>query len=94
MIGRSILLAAILLPGIAAAAPCPGNPDALWFLATVRFDKLNDLIEEHNEWYPTESGLPMDPRTRDYQRIRGRSYRRDPIDAEWVLHHYPAEPPT
>jgi hypothetical protein len=36
----------------------------------------------------------MDPRTRDYQRIRGRSYRRDPIDAEWVLHHYPAEPPT
>ena len=29
MIGRSILLAAILLPGIAAAAPCPGNPDAL-----------------------------------------------------------------
>jgi hypothetical protein len=59
-----------------------------------RFDKLNDLIEEHNEWYPTESGLPMDPRTRDYQRIRGRSYRRDPIDAEWVLHHYPAEPPT
>jgi cytochrome c-type biogenesis protein CcmH/NrfG len=20
----------------------PGNPDALWFLATIRFDKLND----------------------------------------------------
>jgi peptidoglycan/xylan/chitin deacetylase (PgdA/CDA1 family) len=29
VIGRSVLLAAILLPGIAAAAPCPGNPDAL-----------------------------------------------------------------
>ncbi|HEX4556704.1 MAG TPA: polysaccharide deacetylase family protein [Xanthobacteraceae bacterium] len=29
MIGRSILVAAILLPGFAAAAPCPGNPDAL-----------------------------------------------------------------
>jgi hypothetical protein len=32
----------------------------------------------------------MDPRTRDYQRIRGRSYRRDPIDAEWVLREFPA----
>ena len=29
VIRSSILLAAILLPGIAAAAPCPGNPDAL-----------------------------------------------------------------
>ena len=55
-----------------------------------RFDKLNDLIEDHNEWYPVESGLPMDPRTRDYQRIRGRSYRRDPFDAEWVLRQFPA----
>jgi peptidoglycan/xylan/chitin deacetylase (PgdA/CDA1 family) len=29
VIGRSILLAAILLPGIAAAQSCPGNPEAL-----------------------------------------------------------------
>ena len=55
-----------------------------------RFDKLNNLIREHNEWYPIESGLPMDPRTRDYQRIRGRSYRRDPFDADWVLRQFPA----
>ncbi|MEA2413304.1 MAG: hypothetical protein QOC77_3865 [Thermoleophilaceae bacterium] len=55
-----------------------------------RFDKLNDLIRDHNEWYPIESGLPMDPRTRDYQRIRGRSYRRDPVDAGWVLREFPA----
>jgi hypothetical protein len=55
-----------------------------------RFDKLNELIHDHNEWYPIESGLPMDPRTCDYQRIRGRSYRRDPIDAEWVLREFPA----
>ena len=41
-----------------------------------RFDDLNDLIREHNEWYPIESGLPLDPRTRDYVRMRGRSYRR------------------
>ena len=56
-----------------------------------RFDKLNELIEEHNEWYPVESQLPMDPRTRDYQRIRGRSYRREPFGAEWVLSKFPAE---
>jgi hypothetical protein len=54
-----------------------------------RFDKLNDLIHEHNEWYPIEASLPMDPRTRDYVRIRGRSYRREPIDAAWVLSHFP-----
>jgi hypothetical protein len=55
-----------------------------------RFDKLNALIGEHNEWYPVEASLPMDPRTRDYQRIRGRSYRRDPLDADWVLREFPA----
>jgi hypothetical protein len=59
--------------------------------ASWRFDKLNDLIADHNEWYPIEASLPMDPRTRDYQRIRGRSYRRDPFDAAWVLREFPAE---
>src|SRR4051794_36177581 len=54
-----------------------------------RFDKLNDLIREHNEWYPIEASLPMDPRTRDYVRIRGRSYRRQEIDQEWVLRRFP-----
>jgi hypothetical protein len=53
--------------------------------------ELNDLIEQHNEWYPVEANLPMDPRTRDYQRIRGRSYRRDPVGADWVLREFPAE---
>jgi hypothetical protein len=56
-----------------------------------RFDALNELIDEHNEWYPIESQLPMDPRTRDYQRIRGRSYRREPFGADWVLRHFPAD---
>lgn len=57
-----------------------------------RFDALNELIREHNEWYPIESGLPMDPRTRDYVRIRGRSYRREELGPEWVLEQFPAEP--
>jgi hypothetical protein len=54
-----------------------------------RFDELNDLIREHNEWYPIESGLPLDPRTRDYVRMRGRSYRRSELGPEWVLDRFP-----
>lgn len=56
-----------------------------------RFDEINQLIKEHNDWYPIESGLPLDPRTRDYVPIRGRSYRRTPLSPEWVLEHWPAE---
>ena len=75
---------------------CAGDPQLfarLWRARarSWRFHKLNDLIREHNEWYPIESGLPMDPRTRDYQRIRGRSYRREEFGAEWVLREFPAE---
>ena len=55
-----------------------------------RFDELNELIREHNEWYPIESGLPLDPRTRDYVRLRGHSYRRDELGPDWVLDRFPA----
>ena len=55
-----------------------------------RFDHLNELIDEHNEWYPVERDLPMDPRTRDYVPIHGRSYRRPRLDRDWVLEQFPA----
>jgi hypothetical protein len=55
-----------------------------------RFDHLNDLIDQHNEWYPVERDLPMDPRTRDYVPIHGRSYRRRTLDRDWVLEQFPA----
>jgi hypothetical protein len=55
-----------------------------------QFDHLNDLIEQHNEWYPVERDLPMDPRTRDYVPIQGRSYRRPVLGPEWVLEQFPA----
>ena len=32
----------------------------------------------------------MDPRTRDYVLIHGRSYRRAELDAAWVLREFPA----
>ena len=56
---------------------------------TWRFDRVNQLIREHNQWYPVETGLPMDPRTGDYVRRRGRSYRRAEVGPEWILERFP-----
>jgi hypothetical protein len=58
---------------------------------TWAFDDLNELIRQHNDWYPIERNLPMDLRTRDYVLIHGRSYRRELLDAAWVLAEFPAE---
>jgi hypothetical protein len=55
-----------------------------------RFDALNELIGQHNDWYPIERNLPMDPRTKDYVRVHGRSYRRSPLTPDWVLEQFPA----
>lgn len=55
------------------------------------FHVVNDLIDEHNRWYPAEARLPMDPRTGDYVRVNGKPYRRRPLDAAWVLERFPAE---
>lgn len=56
------------------------------------FDQLNQLIREHNEWYPIEANLPMDPRTRDYVLVRGRSYRKSELGPRWVLERFPPTP--
>jgi hypothetical protein len=55
------------------------------------FDRLNELVREHNAWYPVEANLPMDPRTRDYVAVRGASYRRAELGPEWILEHFPPE---
>ncbi|CAA9493998.1 MAG: hypothetical protein AVDCRST_MAG45-906 [uncultured Solirubrobacterales bacterium] len=57
-----------------------------------RFERLNELVTEHNAWYPVEANLPMDPRTRDYRLIRGASYRRLELGPAWVLEHFPSTP--
>jgi hypothetical protein len=56
------------------------------------FEELNELIRQHNDWYPIERDLPMDLRTRDYVLINGHSYRRAELGPEWVLEHFPAAP--
>ena len=82
----------------ALRAECDG--DAALFAArwrelarTWRFDDLNELIAQHNDWYPIERDLPLNPRTGDYVRVGGRSYRRPVLGPEWVLEHFPAPPP-
>jgi hypothetical protein len=56
------------------------------------FSEVNELIDRHNRWYPIEARLPMNPRTRDFVHVGGRDYRRDPLDAEWILGLFPAVP--
>jgi hypothetical protein len=63
-----------------------------WRVVAERWDfaEVNDLIERHNRWYPIEARLAMDPRSRDFVKVGGRSYRRRPLDAAWVLERFPA----
>ena len=51
---------------------------------------VNDLVREHNEWYPVERDLPMDPRTATTCPSTAASYRRDELDAAWALRQVPA----
>ena len=53
------------------------------------FDEVNELIRQHNEWFPVERQLPMDPRTGEYVRIAGRRYDRDELSADWALQQFP-----
>jgi hypothetical protein len=73
-----------------AYAELGDDPDG-WRRLAERWDftEVNDLIERHNRYYPIEARLAMDPRTRDYVKIGGRSYRREPLDAAWILSRFP-----
>ena len=51
----------------------------------------NELIAQHNAWYPIERDLPLNPRTGDYVRVGGRSYRRPLLGEQWVLEQFPPE---
>jgi hypothetical protein len=58
---------------------------------TWRFRQINRLIDQHNRNFPIEARLPMDPKTRDFVRINGRPYRRELLDADWILERFPAD---
>ena len=65
---------------------------AAWTRLVARWDfgGTNELIDAHNDCYPMEANLPMDPRTGDFVLVAGRSYRRPRLDAGWVLERLPA----
>ena len=72
---------------------CAGDPElfaARWRdrARTWDFEELNVLIEQHNAWYPIERDLPLNPRTGDYVRVGGRSYRRPMLGEQWVLEQF------
>jgi hypothetical protein len=79
-----------------ALAEEAADPDAFaheW-LETARgwsFAQVNELIDRHNRNFPAEARLPMDPRTRDFVKINGRSYERKLLDAQWILERWPAD---
>lgn len=54
------------------------------------FSEVNDLIAQHNRWYPAESRLPMDPKRGDFALVNGEHYARRQLDAAWVLERFPA----
>jgi hypothetical protein len=58
------------------------------------FDDVNDLVRDHNEWYPVERRLPMDPRTGEYVLIAGRPYTREELTPEWAFALFPARLPA
>jgi hypothetical protein len=77
--------------GLAEEVEDPGEFAAAWreLARNWNFRQVNHLIERHNRNFPAEARLPMDPRTRDFVRINGRSYLREPLDARWILDRWP-----
>jgi hypothetical protein len=78
------------------AESCSTDPEAFarrWReeAGKVDFGEVNELIERHNRWYPTESRLPMDVRRRDFALVNGKPYTRRRLDASWVLERFPAD---
>ena len=61
------------------------------YAARVDFSPINDLIGRHNLHFPAEANLAMDVRTRDYIGLGGGDYRRQPLDAAWVLERFPPD---
>lgn len=78
----------------ALAAECDG--DAALFARRWRalarrwvFDAVNQLIDQHNSWFPAEARLPMDPRTGDFVLVHGERYDLRRLDDAWILERFP-----
>jgi hypothetical protein len=78
---------------LAAEARDPAEFAAVWReqARDWSFADVNELIERHNANFPAEARLPMDPRTRDFVRINGKPYAREPLDGDWILRRFPPD---
>jgi len=76
-----------------AAEARPHEFPRLWreTAAAWSFAQVNELIDRHNRNFPAEARLPMDPRTRDFVRVNGKPYTREPLDERWILERYPPD---
>ena len=66
---------------------------ATWRAHAERYDfqRINDLVERHNRYFPAEANLPMDIKTLDYVAFAGGDYRRQRLDAAWILAQFPPD---
>ena len=82
--------------GLAEELEDPTEFAAVWreLAGNWSFAAVNDLIERHNRNFPAEARLAMDPRTRDFVRVNGRTYLRERLDARWILDRFPADRDT
>src|SRR5215210_7963876 len=55
------------------------------------FDQVNELIRQHNDYYPIERNLAGDPRTGEYVTILGKPYWREECGPAWILGRFPVE---
>lgn len=71
----------------------PGEFAAAWreLAGKWSFAEVNELIEHHNRNFPAEARLAMDPHTRDFVRVGGRSYEWRELDAAWILDRFPPD---
>jgi hypothetical protein len=53
------------------------------------YRELNELIRQHNEWYPVERNLAVDPRTGEYLPVHGRTHHRPTLGPCWALDQFP-----
>jgi len=59
--------------------------------ASSEYRELNELVRAHNEWYPVERNLPVNPRTGEWVTVGRRSFLRPVVGTAWVLREFPAE---
>ena len=81
---------------LADATPDDGAFARAWLarVQATRFDEINALVDQHNEFYPVERRLPWELRLGDFRAPWGMEWRRTRRDAVWLLEALPADRAT